>query len=193
MPEEEKNIKNQEKQIESETPPSAETQKPETQEHMIPKSRLDEEISKRKALEDRLSALEVSAKELEEKRLEEQEKWQELAQKRQQEIEALRPKASVAEEQEKSLQAFLNAQIEEIPENMRSLIPEQLTTMQKLNWLATNRSLLTKPVGPDIGAGTRGAGSSGAVKLTPEEQQVARMFGYSDEEYAKNKDTMPNI
>jgi len=171
-------------------PTAAEPIKTEPQEHMIPKSRLDEEITKRKDLEGRLAALEKSARESEEQRMKDQEQWKELADKRQQEIEAIKPKAAIADEQEHTLQAYLNAQIEELPEDMHSLIPEQLTTMQKLQWLAANKAKLLKPIGPDIGAGMKGAGGSGksAVQLTPDEKAIAQRFGMSDEEYAKHKD-----
>jgi hypothetical protein len=133
--------------------------------------------------------LEKSSKEAEEKRLEEQENWRELAQKRLEEIESLKPKASVAEEQEKSLQELLKSQIDEIPEDMQSLIPEQLTTLQKLDWLSVNKAKLLKPTAPDIGAGKRGAGSGNlaGVELTAEEKATAKTFGYSEEEYAEWK------
>ena len=164
--------------------------------HMVPKTRLDQEIDKRKELEGRLAALEKSSKDAEEQRLADQEKWRELAEKRLEELEAVKPKAAVAEEQEASLQKYLQAQIDEIPEDYQSLIPEQLTTLQKLDWLSVNKAKLLKPIAPDIGAGKRGAGSgSAATELTPEEKEVARRFGYSEKEYAefKNKDTLTDL
>lgn len=168
---------------ESQTPPAAEPKKPEDQEHMIPKSRLDEVLQKNKELEERIAAADKVNKEAEEQRLADQEKWRELAEKRQEEIEGLKPKASVAEEQEKSLKAYLDAQIEEIPEDMRSLIPEQLTTLQKLDWLAKNRSLLIKPLGPDIAAGQQGAGGGKvAGEITPTMRKGAETFGLSEEQ-----------
>jgi hypothetical protein len=183
---EEKQVNQNEKDQEAQS--TAESQKTE-QEHMIPKDRLDQEINRRKQLEEQLAASQKTAKEAEEKRLEEQEQWRELAEKRQEELAALQPKAAVAEEQEKSLSAYLKAQVEEIPEDMRSLIPEQLTTLQKLDWLAVNRSKLLKPIGPDIGAGQRGAGSGGSsVELTAEQKAVADKFGYTAEEYIKYMD-----
>lgn len=171
--------------------PAAEPNTPDSnQEHMIPKSRLDEEIGKRKDLESRLAAIEKANREAEEQRLKDQENWRELAEKRLEEVESLKPKASVADEQEKTLQAFLASQIEELPEDMHSLIPDQLSTMQKLTWLSANKAKLLKPLAPDIGAGAKGAGGSGktAVQLTAEEQEIAHRFGMSAEEYAKHKD-----
>ena len=168
---------------------SAETEKTEKQEHMIPKSRLDEVLEKNKELLDKMSAMDAASKDAEEQRLADQEKWRELAEKRQQELEALKPRANVAEEQEKSLQSYLRAQIEEIPEEMRSLIPEQLTTLQKLDWLSLNRSKLLKPIGPNIGAGQQGAGGGGGMtELTAEEKQAADQFGIKYDDYGKFKD-----
>lgn len=186
---EEKTVPEQPNTEGNEAQSTAESKKTETQEHMIPKSRLDEEIARRKEMEKRMAAIEKASKESEEKRLEEQEKWRELAQKRQEELESIKPKAAVAEEQEKSLQAYLEAQIKDIPETMRSLIPEQLTTLQKLDWLAVNKAKILKPTGPDIGAGQRGAGGGNSkVELTPEEKATADKFGIKYEDYAKHKD-----
>ena len=186
------NVDKKQKDVEETVDTTAESEKADNkQEHMIPKSRLDEVLKKNKELEDRLNASDIASKEAEEQRLKDQEQWQELAEKRQQELEALKPKAAVAEDQEKSLRAYLEAQIKEIPEDMQSLIPEQLSTMQKLDWLSVNRAKLLKPVGPNIGAGERGAGGGSTIKLTPEEQETARLFNYTDEEYVKYKDGMP--
>lgn len=171
---------------EPQAPADADPKKPEQQEHMIPKSRLDEVLQAKKELEDRLDALDKANKEAEEQRLKDTNDWKALAEKRQQEIEGLKPKASVAEEQEKSLQKLLEAQIEEIPEDMRSLIPEQLSTLQKLDWLAANRSKLIKPLGPDIAAGRQGAGGGkGAGEITPTMRKGAQLLGLTDEQLKK--------
>jgi alanyl-tRNA synthetase len=166
----------------SQAQPTAESQKADKDEHMIPKSRLDEEINKRKELEERLQALEKVSKEAEEERLKDEQRWKELAEKRQQEIEALKPKASVAEEQEKSLQKILKSQIEKIPEDMRVLIPESLTTLEKLEWLELAHDKLAKQPGPDIEAGRRGAGDGSSVTITPALKNAAEQFGLSKEQ-----------
>ena len=179
------------------TASTAGSEKTETEGHMIPKARLDEVIADRKKLEERLAVLEKTSKDAEEQRLADQEKWRELAEKRLEELESVKPKAAVAEEQEASLQKYLQAQIDEIPEDMRSLIPEQLTTLQKLDWLSINKAKLLKPTAPNIGAGMRGAGSGNlaSVELSPEEKEVAKKFGMSEKEYAeyKNKETLTDL
>ncbi len=156
-------------------------------EHMIPKSRLDEEIAKRKELEKRLDAIDKAQKEAEEKRLAETNNYKELYEKQKVELEGLKPKAAVAEESEKVLLSVLESQIKEIPEHFRGMVPESLTTIQKLQWISQNKALLMKEKPFDIGAGTLGGGATPAVDLTPEEIETAKKFGMTPEEYAKNK------
>ncbi len=76
-----------------------------------------------------------------------------------------------------------------IPEDLISLIPEELSIEKRLNWLAKNKAKLLKPIAPDIGAGQRGSGTGKKTRvLTPEERQVAKTFGYSEEEYIEHLD-----
>lgn len=172
---------------EEESPPPAEAKKTEEKgEHMIPKSRLDEEIGKVKKLSDRLEAIDVANKEAEEKRLKDNEEYKVLADKHAAEIETLKPKAEVAEAQEATLNTYLAAQVEELPENVRSMIPEKYTTLEKLDWLAQNRAKLLKPDAPDIGAFKLG-GENGHVELSAEEKEAANKMGVSAKDYAKNK------
>jgi len=156
-------------------------------EHMIPQSRLNEEIAKKKELEARLAAIEKAQKEAEEKRLTEANNFKELYDKTKVELEGLRPKAAVAEESEKVLQSVLESQINEIPEHFRTLVPEGLSTNQKLQWISQNKPLLMKEKGFDIGAGKQGGGSPDVSTLTPEELAEAKKHGITAEEYAKFK------
>jgi len=113
-------------------------------EHMIPKSRLDEEITKRKELEARLTAIETANKTAEEQRMIEAQQYKELYEKAKAEAEGLKPKAAVADDLEKVVQASLESQLKEIPEHLRGLVPEGLTTSAKLQYIAQNRALLMK-------------------------------------------------
>jgi ribonucleoside-triphosphate reductase len=153
--------------------------------HMIPKTRFDEVNNAKKELEARLAAMEKAAKESEEQRLIEKESFKELAEKRQAEIEALRPKAAVAEESEITLKAVLEAQVAELPESVRDMVPEG-TTSYKLKWLAQHKAKLMKPAPYDIGAGRMGGGAPDMVTLTPEEIAAAKRTGVKPEDYAKN-------
>ena len=165
--------------------PTAEVEKP--AEHMVPISRLNEVIKANKEMTDRLTAIEKASKEAEEKRMVDQQKYAELADLRLKEIETLKPKAAVAEESEKVLKSVLDAQIAEIPESLRGLVPEGLTIPQTLGWIAKNKALLLKPAGFDIGAGNRGGNAPATIELTQEEIAAAKRLGVKPEEYAKYK------
>ena len=154
-------------------------------EHMIPKSRMDEVLVKNKELKDRLDAIEKAQKEAEEKRLTEANNFKELYEKQKVELEGLKPRAAVAEESEKVLQSVLESQINEIPEHFRTLVPEGLSTNQKLLWISQNKPLLMKEKGFDIAAGKQGGGSPETATLNPEQKELARLAGMTEAEYAK--------
>ena len=154
-------------------------------EHMIPKSRFDEINTERQKLADRLAALETEQKAETEKRLQDQERWKELAEKRAAELAEAQSKAAKVDGYEATLNALLEKQIAEIPEDKRGLIPAYGTTEQRLEWIANNRALLTAPQPFAIGAGKQGAQDNDNIKLTPEELETARRFGMSPEDYAK--------
>lgn len=157
-------------------------------EHMIPKSRLDEEITKRKELETRLADLEKTSKEAETKRLQEQNDYKTLFENANKELATLRPKAVIADESQKTMEGLLESQVASIPEAMRSLIPERLSVSEKLDYIAKNQALLSKQPAFDINAGKNGGSGGSLPELTAEEQEVAKRFGYSQEDYAKNKE-----
>jgi len=156
--------------------------------HMIPKSRLDEVLKSNRDLQAKLEALEIERQEQLEAQLKEQGRYKELAESRAQEIATLKPKADTVDGYEETLVKVLEAQMADVPENMRGLLPDVLTTQQKLDWLSRNKPLLLKQRAPDIGAGKIGGeDQSVSAELTPEEIEFAKSFGYSAEEYAKYK------
>jgi len=156
-------------------------------EHMIPKSRLDEEITKRKDLEVRLETLEKEKNQQLEDRLAEQGKYKELAEERASQVAELLPKAEQLEAYEHTLEGVLAAQLEDMPEEYKNLVPDELSTQQKLKWLAKNKATLMKPKPADIGAGKRGGSNTTTVELSAAEIQAAKNAGISLEDYAKNK------
>ena len=156
-------------------------------EHMIPKARLDEVLQKNKELNDRLAAIEKAQKDAEEQRLIEANNYKTLYEQAKAEAEGLKPKASIADESEKTLQSVLDSQIAEIPEHFRGMVPENLTTNQKLAWISKNKSLLMKPVAFGIGAGENGGDPPPTTSLTAEEIATAKKAGMTPEEYLKNK------
>ena len=189
MSDEEKQDQNLEKQEEPKqdnVETAAGPENTETQ-HMIPKSRLDEEIQKRKDLEKRLGAIEKASKEAEIKRLKESEDYKKLYEQAESELATYKPKAEKVESLETLLNETLATELETIPADRRSLIPEELSVEAKLRYISRNRALLSKAAPVDLGAGERGGGAGTSVDLTPEELEVARNWGMKPEEYAKYK------
>jgi phage antirepressor YoqD-like protein len=156
-------------------------------EHMIPKSRLDEVLKANKDLQAKLEQVEKERQEQLEEQLKEQGRYKELAEQRAKELAELKPKAETVDTYEATLISVFNTQLAEIPENMRGLIPDELNTQQKLNWLSKNKALLLKPRPLDIGAGKQGGSAPETLDLTPEELETAKRFGMAPEEYAKYK------
>lgn len=158
-----------------------------TEEHLIPKSRLDDEIQKRKDLEKRLAAMEKAHNEAETKRLKEQEDFKTLYEKAAAELADAKPKAEKLDAFEATLKDALSSAIEEIPPERRGLIPEELSTEAQLRWISKNRVLLAKAQPFDIGAGRKGGDAPKAEELSEEEKAFALRTGVSFEDYAKNK------
>jgi len=156
-------------------------------EHMIPKGRFDEVNKKAKDLEDKLRKFEEERQREIEQRLIDQQKYKELYEENSKKLADAQAKAQKVDAYEQTLTDVYKASLSELPEDMRDLVPDELTTQQKLNWLSKNKARLLKPNSPNLGAGVRGGGGSDDVKLTPEEMEVAQKFGMKPEEYAKYK------
>lgn len=156
---------------------------------MIPKERFDEVNSRMKEYEKKLQAQEKALKEAQEARLKEKEDYKQLYEQTTAELSELKPLAEQVETYKETMERLFESQVADIPEEMRSLIPDELSVKQKLDWIARNKNLLLKPVAPNIGAGSRGSGASPKTReLTPDEKQVAETFGYTAEEYLKYVD-----
>jgi len=169
---------------------SAETIKPDTTEpgdekdYMVTKTRLDQEIAKRQEAAKALKTLERKVAKESEDRLVEDKKWQELAEKRAEQLDALKPIVDEIDASKQVLEDLLAAQMADIPEEMQGLVPDELTTRQKLAWIAKNKTLLMKPVAAsDIGGGNRGGNKPINTKLTQEEKDTAASFGMAETEY----------
>jgi len=154
---------------------------------MIPLSRFNEVNEKAKQLETRLAQIEADQKAATERTLLEQKKFQELAESRGADLVKAQAEASKVTEYETTLKDVLKSQIEGLPEEKRSLVPEQLTTAQQLSWLAKNAAILKAPNAPDLGAGRGNGGQPPRIELTAEEHAVAQKFGMTDVEYVKNR------
>lgn len=157
-------------------------------EPMIPKSRFDEVNNALKETRARLDAIEAERKADTEKRLAEQQEWKQIAENRAKELAEAQSKAQQVDAYHAALTGLLKAEIEELPEESRKLIPTKLPIQDQIEYIAQNRALLVKPKAPATDAGTRGGGNPPPpVELTDEERAAARAFGYTDEAYLKLK------
>lgn len=169
----------------TQTPPAPSATPDAKPENMIPKSRLDEVIAQRDAATKKADALEKAQQETERKRLEEANEYKKLYETTQAELSNLKPKAEQVDTYEKTLTSILESQIADLPEDFRDVVPDGLTTQAKLDWLAKNKSKFMKAEPFDIGAGKTGAKPNKKVDLTPEQKEMARQYGVSEEDYAK--------
>jgi hypothetical protein len=157
-------------------------------EHMVPITRLNEVIADRNQLKEKVAQIEAAQKAEVDKRLAENAQFKELADKRGEELVKAQAEAAKVAGYEQTLAQVLAAQIADLPKEKRSLVPEALTTQQKLDWIAKNAAILKAPAAFDIGAGhLGGAEDSTPPELSPEEHEMAVKFGMSDKDYSKNK------
>lgn len=121
----------------------------------------------------------------EQERLAQAGQYQQLAETRAKEVEALKPYQTRAQQLEELIADGNQKRIAQIPNDMRSLIP-QLPAEQLAAWLDANWRLLTTGPAPntDAGAGSNGAGKKPPV-LTPDQKAFADAMGISYENYAK--------
>lgn len=140
----------------------------------IPKSRFDEVNNAKKALEDKLKQYEaVDAQRLEAERLAKGEHEQIIAD--------LKPKAERAAALEASLQTYLDAEIADIPDDKRDLIPDGDVT-EKLRWVknAKAKGVFGVPRAPQTDAGTTGdKPPAPATQAQQRAAAVAKEYGYS--------------
>jgi len=136
----------------------------------------------------KLREMEAERKRAEEARLQEEQKWKELAEKRAQELAELQPVQKRLDTMLATLQESNKRRIEQVPEQYRSMIPEYDDPAKLAAWLDANAQLLQLPNAPTLNGG---AGQDKArapkVVLTDEELEVAKKMGIPAEEYARFK------
>lgn len=111
-------------------------------EELIPRARMDQLYAR---LQDETRArkeLETWKKEQEEKAMRENNQFKELAEKRDKELAEANAKLAEVGELEKTLQNYLTAEMETIPDERKELIPANYTTKQKIDYIIKNRALL---------------------------------------------------
>lgn len=163
---------------------------PKNTEHMIPKSRLDEVLSERNELRERLEALEQSQQQQREQELAEQNRFKELYEEAQQQLATLQQTQEAAQRYQQALQATNEARLARIPEDKRGLVPDYDDPVKLGAWLDNAEALLAEPSKPkpaslDGGSGGGGDAKSSSTALPPGVQsaaEIARQMGYEVDE-----------
>ena len=104
-------------------------------------------------------------------------------------ISDLKPKAERATQLEEAIASIVEAELKDVPQHMRDLVPQGDSIMQ-LSWLKNARSkgLFNRTPAPNTDAGVTGDNKQ-ALKLSDQEQAMAKKLGLTAEQYAKNKRT----
>ena len=113
-----------------------------TQEQMIPTSRFREVIEEKNKYKDELDKRQKTEEKQKQKELEEQGKYQELLAQKDKELETAGKSKEQLTQYEETLGEILESELEKIPEDKKSLIPDELSVMAKLKYIAKNRTLL---------------------------------------------------
>lgn len=123
---------------------------------MIPKTRFDEVNNKFKDMQSQLNALLNEKQEAEQKQKEESGQFQELYESQKTEFDTVKQTVTQLETRNQELEAVVNTILEgklkSVPEDFHDLIPQNLTTEGKLDWIvkAEEKGLFTsnqQPVG----------------------------------------------
>ena len=113
-----------------------------TQEQMIPMSRFREVIEEKNKYKDDLDKRQKAEEKQKQKELEEQGKYQELIAEKDKELETSGKSKEQLAQYEETLGEILTSELEKIPEEKKTLIPEELPIVAKLKYIAKNRALL---------------------------------------------------
>jgi seryl-tRNA synthetase len=185
----------------------------ENSENMIPQSRFNKVNEERKALAERLEALEKAQAERDEStrkqretELAEQNQYKQLYESAKAEVESLKALQSEVKRYRESFENTLQSRIQSIPEEKRALIPDYGDPIKTMAWLDKALPELTtppKPNAPRLDGGSGGAGGTGNPigNLNPVQRQLidaANNMGFSVDanrvaQFAKNPTTQTNL
>lgn len=122
--------------------PNTSGQDDKIQEQMIPMSRFREVIEEKNKYKDDLDKRQKAEEKQKQKELEEQGKYQELIAEKDKELEISGKSKEQLAQYEETLGEILTSELEKIPEEKKTLIPEELPIVAKLKYIAKNRALL---------------------------------------------------
>lgn len=135
-------------------------------------------------------AVEEAQAKAEEERLKNEKKFQELAQLKEAEANSLRPYKERLDAILATLADSNKKRLDQLPDNMKALVPEYDDPARLATWLETNWQVLTgKPTyvpGLNGGAGN-GQPRAPQITLSDDELMVAQKMGLSPEVYLKAK------
>jgi len=120
-------------------------------------------------------------------KLAEDERWQELAETRQTEIERLKGVEDQFTSVNTTLDGLLEAQLADLSDDAKAMVPKALSTQDQINWIAENRQRLTRPSAPPMDAGARGDRVAPDKAIPPEEMAAFLASGLSKEVWNKKK------
>ena len=130
----------------------------------------------------------------ERKKLEEENNFKSLYESTKAELDVEKSKSSKVESLESTLQKTLDAELATLTADAKKLVPAKLSVEDKLEWITANRNVLAKATVKDVSVGGRKTLQSGkppskGVVLSDDEKRMAQIFGYTEDEYAKFRDT----
>lgn len=117
-------------------------------------------------------------------------KYEELYKASEAKLEPLQLEAEQATRFREALKAGNEARLARIPEDLQQLIPQFDDPIKMTLWLDTNPNLYAetvKPRAPNLDGGAGGVSSTDLPKVTAKEAELAKNFGMTVEQYAKNK------
>lgn len=120
--------------------PSGEDDK--KQEQMVPMSRFREVIDEKNKYKDEIDKRDQAEEKRKRKELEEQGKYKELLAEKDKELESAGKTKEQLTQYEETVQEILAQELDKIPDDKKALIPDELSTVAKLKYIAKNRSLL---------------------------------------------------
>lgn len=148
---------------------------PQPQEQTVPYIRFKEVNDRLKALEEQAAKEAKQRAAEDEKKLAEQQQWQELAEKRQAKVDELATKADLADKLTEMVAAQYQAEIKDWPEQVRNMAPgDEASILDKLAWLHKAKPLALELLGdktPVAGNGPRPKAVSPATAAKGEAEQ----------------------
>ncbi|MHC4397546.1 MAG: hypothetical protein ACYS1A_18035 [Planctomycetota bacterium] len=138
-------------------------EQPENVQHLIRslRSEAQQRRESNEAMQAELDKLKADNDKAEEKRLQENQEWQKLAEQREEKIKEIMPKLERIELLENALNATVEAKLKGIPEDMHSLLMHLDDPLAKLEWLNENAEKLKKSKTPPLDGGARSEVSPG--------------------------------